>query len=140
MSEAEQPLITEQIPRAKQERTPAQLVALAKAREKAQELRRAQVEAKIRLDEEDARRAAESKQPPPPPPPPEEEEEVVVERHTAPKRKKKKKIIIVQSESSDSEIEVKMPRRSRPTRERREFGEGGIDPQFAAAYRAMFNL
>ncbi len=102
MSEA----ATEALPAApKKERSPAQVAAFKRARQRAYELRK-----------ERAEKAAAPPTPPPPPPPEEEDEEEVVEevRVEAPKKKKKKRrVVVVQqpdSTSEESEVEIVMPK------------------------------
>ena len=131
MSEESQVPIQESV---KKERTPAQIDALNRARLKAQEVRaqnkqlrdkqkeidkatmeevkRAKVE---KIEKEYSALSREKQQPKeqPPDPPTEEVEEVVYQKKE--KKPKKKRIVVVQasSDSEDSEIEVRLPKKKK---------------------------
>ena len=142
--------------RVKAPRTEAQLQALSRAREKAFALRAQRMAEKKTQEAAQAQEAAKAKVTPPTPapspateaPPPateetqEEEEEVVEEIIKRPSKKARRKRVIrvVESSSSDgSDVEIRLPKRSKEkaAQSNREAAE---QQRFNAAYSKLFDI
>mmetsp|Transcript_14377 Transcript_14377/g.21630 ORF Transcript_14377/g.21630 Transcript_14377/m.21630 type:complete len:150 (-) Transcript_14377:140-589(-) len=129
------------------ERSPAQLEALARARQKAVEVRKQlAMERKSPPVTEASEALPEPPPTAPPAPEPEEEKEEIEYVKPAPRSKKKppkKRIIVVQESesSSEEEVEVRMPRKKKQQEPRAHMPqEPEVDERLLKSYGQLFSI